>query len=370
MDILGTKSQSKIQDLLEELETLRFENQSLQKKLDKKDQMIESLESELSTLRVPVADHSAELPSHDIGLSENTFLLSSLTSVQSDIQHVLGSSGSIYEANLKISEAAQESSRQVAGINDSIHSLSDVSKNSVRAVDGLNSRVKDITTTVDLIQNIAEQTNLLALNASIEAARAGEHGRGFAVVADEVKKLAENTQGSLGEIMNIIKLIKKDTSTIFEQSGQINKILETLKDNSGQLTQSLDANYNESQMSDQALGVHKRSVFIPLAKLDHLVWKVNTYITALSGQEAFKFVDHKSCRLGKWYTEGDGKEAFGNTQAYLQMDQPHQSVHEATLRVFENINVAPKRVQRALEDMENASSSLFEVLDKMFAGDT
>ena len=67
-------------------------------------------------------------------------------------------------------------------------------------------RAKDVDKINNLatdIQEIAEQTNLLSLNASIEAARAGEAGKGFAVVADEISKLANQSQETSVDIMNI-----------------------------------------------------------------------------------------------------------------------------------------------------------------------
>ncbi len=83
--------------------------------------------------------------------------------------------------------------------------MTDISKHSVEAVEGMSSRAEEISSILALIRGIAEQTNLLALNAAIEAARAGEQGRGFAVVADEVRGLADKTQSAIAETNEVIK---------------------------------------------------------------------------------------------------------------------------------------------------------------------
>jgi methyl-accepting chemotaxis protein len=68
----------------------------------------------------------------------------------------------------------------------------------------LQEEMQNVNTLLADISSIAHKTNLLALNASIEAARAGEHGKGFVVVAEEVKKLAEQTQQTAVNIVDII----------------------------------------------------------------------------------------------------------------------------------------------------------------------
>jgi hypothetical protein len=110
-------------------------------------------------------------------------------------------------------------------------------------------------------------------------------------------------------------------------------------------------------------------LFLTLAKLDHILWKVNTYYSVFEGKPAMNFVDSNNCRLGKWHREGEGRQRFGHTSAYRQIERPHAEVHNATHEVFSQLegNMDLPKLYAAIQRMEGASDEVFRMLDSMMS---
>ncbi|EMH36238.1 methyl-accepting chemotaxis protein signaling domain protein [Helicobacter pylori GAM71Ai] len=298
-----------------------------------------------------------------------TSLKEGLENAQESMQYFHQETGLLLNAAKNGEEHSNEGLITVNKTGQDIESLYEKMQNATSLADSLNQRSNEITQVISLIDDIAEQTNLLALNAAIEAARAGEHGRGFAVVADEVRKLAEKTQKATKEIAVVVKSMQQEANDIQTNTHDINSIVGSIKGDVEELKSTVKNNMIVAQAAKYTIYNINNRVFCGLAKLDHVVFKNNLY-GMVFGLNSFDITSHKSCRLGKWYYEGAGKENFANTSGYRALESHHASVHaeanDLVKAVQEDHITDSKYLEHKVHLMEDSAKHVKENIDKMF----
>jgi methyl-accepting chemotaxis protein len=233
------------------------------------------------------------------------------------------------EAMSETDKIAVTASQTVGNISSNMKKMSSASEVAAREVEGLSERAGQIGAIVNSIREIADQTNLLALNAAIESARAGEQGRGFAVVADEVRKLASRTSTATQEISSLVNAIQSATQSAKVAMITLSEQSSVLSSSGVKAAQSMDEMVQAFQKMERKIEGSSVRGFIEVVKMDHLVFKFDVYLVlfGLSDKKSDSLSNHRNCRLGKWYYEGEGRSLTSNP-GFRDLEAPHEAVHK------------------------------------------
>ena len=282
-------------------------------------------------------------------------------SLQSNVELMEGMSKEI----VSIAERSEKSKNEIEKMKSEIEKLGEIASNSDRVITQFAHHADEVRSIITLIEDIAAQTNLLALNAAIESARAGEHGRGFAVVADEVRKLAERTQKATAEISVSIKTMGQQIDDIQDSSLEISTIAQSSHAIVGSVDRVFSSfNSQSNKLKDDGLKM-RRSLFMTLFKIEHIVFKSNAYI-AVNSSASLREAE------GIINTKLDSKslsEEFGDIEEIKNIENLNRLISEDTARV---INLIETKKEKGVKDrildefssIEKRSEELFNVINK------
>ncbi|MDO8453651.1 MAG: CZB domain-containing protein, partial [Sulfurimonas sp.] len=184
------------------------------------------------------------------------------------------------------------------------------------------------------------------------------------------RKLAEKTGTAKKDISLVVKAMQQETNQAETNTAEVNLIVLETKEKIEDLNikiKSFEANASRSQYEVEHIS---DKIFTSLAKIDHVIYKHNVYALIFGEENSFKSTAHTECRLGKWYSQGVGKENFSTMPSYPKLDAPHAIVHnQANLLASEcgddKVLCSKEIIEERINAIEVASKDVFKYLDAL-----
>jgi esterase/lipase len=354
---------------------------ALEKELHRKNEEIEKLQSVTETLSTANDDQKKKLTEIETSLHgvemkfrqlfdlygfENRCTRDSIVDIQANLAAATARAKESLETSTNVERDFSTAFTNITSIVSLLNDLLERSHNVASVINNLSSSALEIEKSVQMINEVVMQIKILSLNASVEAASAGEAGKGFAVVANEVKNLANKTSAVATQIQKITGGIRSEIQKTTDEFKEIDSAISVIHDHTNRFDREIHTLHDSTRHFLCELDALGDNVFMSLAKIDHVLWKTNSYLSVYEHKPAFKFVDHHNCRLGKWYFDGNGEKYFSHTPSYKRLNEPHAGVHNGTLKVFESLEKEELDFQElydAFQIMEENSQNIFKVLD-------
>jgi len=154
---------------------------------------------------------------------------------------------------------------------------------------------------------------------------------------------------------------------IFSNMHSFNVGFGALQQSLATLANTLSAEQQARHLGD-TMGTSSIRGFVELTKTDHMLYKFHIYqiLMGTSDKNPEEFADHTSCRLGKWYYEGIGKQTCSHLPAFRNLEQPHKEVHDYGIEAINCYRRGEgKKAIEALDKMERASLKVMENLEEI-----
>jgi len=303
-------------------------------------------------------------------------LIGNLKSIQEYLMNMTQELSIVGQLSKETAHEADDSRATIEHLVANLNQVAEMVAQTNAQITLLHEKSDEINQIVQVITDVADRTNLLALNAAIEAAHAGEVGKGFAVVAEEVRTLSENTKDAAASIASTIESFGQATTRMIQDSEQVKDLAEGSRNAVTEFRSRVLKFADSAKTSLTQINKAQDFSFASLVKVDHFLYKQNGYrvIHQGTGSPEAKAVqaDHRGCRLGTWYYQGQGAELFSHVPSFNRLEVPHagvhQNIHEAVALLgsrWEKDSETQTRIFGHFEAAERASEEVVQIIDRM-----